>query len=530
MKLRILLPLAFLFSAQLAPALDHSRISQVTLYPGSATVERIVRVAAGAKQVEIGGLPASFDMRTIRIEADASIRLGEFIVRDVASTEAVNSRQAELEAKIQALGDQIAQLDVERQSAELVTSYLKGLGQPVEGSKPAPIESRALTATLETIRNGGHDAYGRMHKVALQKRELEKQQAALQRELEKITEQNRDSRSIRLNLAADRVGDLRISYQLNGPGWQPVYRATLDTASGNVQIERQAQIAQASGEDWQNVALKLSTGQPRSAPQGRAPRPWQLSLYEPRPVMAERSAKLMAMPAAPMQAPLMAKLARRDEETLFDVTELQGAFATEFEVPASVSLPGDGRKVTVSLSRQSIPMKLRVQVVPRQDVTAFLIATGEQPQGVWLPGDIQLYRDSTYIGSSQWNTQEGNKLELPFGRDDLVRVSINHTKTMNSSSGFLDQRRERQIAAEYTVSNQHRQAIDLMLLEPAPVSTHEQIKVEARFEPKPGKENWEDKQGVVAWEQTIPASSSRKFSVSYQITWPKDAEIIGLPR
>lgn len=525
MNPRLLLSLVVVLAGSYAAAFDAAAIRRVTLYPGSATVERVAKVSAGATGLEVGDLPAGFDVRTIRIDADAGIRLGEFSVRDVARTDAVHPRQAELEAKIQNLGDQMALLEVERQSAELVTLYLKGLGAPAEAGKPVSLEARALGATLEAIRHGGADAFARQHKVAIQKRELEKQQAVLQQELEKLAGQGRDSRIIRLSLAADRAGEIRISYQLNGPGWQPVYRAMLDTDSGQVQIERQAVIAQASGEDWRNVALRLSTGQPRSNPQGPAPRPWSLSL--PEPVYLERAA---AAPLAAKAQPSLARMALNEAEALFDVNEVQGAFATEFEVPASVSLPADGRKVTVSLGRQSLPMKLRVQAVPRQDTAAFLIAAGAQPQGVWLPGEVQLYRDGAYVGATHWRAQDGKQLELPFGRDDLVRVTASHGKTLSGSGGFLEQRRERQIAVEYTVQNRHRQPVDLVLLEPTPFSTHEQIKVETRFAPKPAQENWEGMNGVVAWVQTLPAGATQTFSVTSQIAWPKDRDIVGLPR
>jgi uncharacterized protein (TIGR02231 family) len=524
MTLRPLL-LVILFTTVLAQAQDATRITRVTLYPGSATVERVARIAANASKLEIAGLPANFDVRTIRLEADAGIRLGEFTVHDVARSAAMNPRQAELEARIEALGDQLAQLNVDSQSAELVTAYLKALGAPAGSNKALSPEGRNLSATLEAIRQGGGDAYSRIQKVALQKRALEKQQAALQRELAKIAELNRDSRSLSLSLAADKAGEVRISYQVNGPGWQPVYRASLDSASASVEIERQALIAQNSGEDWSNVALRLSTGQPRSAPQGPTPNPWLLSIREPQPPVQSRVSR--AEPASAAVAGTLAQ-ERKADAPLFSVTELQAAFETEFEVPVRISLPSDGRKVTVSLARQTLAMKLRVQVVPRQNMTAFLIASGERPQGVWPNGEVQLYRDASYIGATRWNSQDGDKIELPFGRDDLVRVKVNPGKPMNSSGGFIEQRRERQISNEYTVSNQHRQSIDFLLLEPSPTSTNEQIKVESRFTPQNVKQDWDGKPGVVAWELTLPAGATQKFIADYRISWPRDAQLNGL--
>jgi len=43
------------------------RIGAVTVYPGSATVERMAQVRPGMTEVEIAGLPANFDARTVRV-------------------------------------------------------------------------------------------------------------------------------------------------------------------------------------------------------------------------------------------------------------------------------------------------------------------------------------------------------------------------------------------------------------------------------------------------------------------------------
>jgi hypothetical protein len=60
-----------------------SRIALVTLYPGSATVERVARVTAGAKKFTFSCLPAGLDVPSLAVAAvaaDASVRLGELSV------------------------------------------------------------------------------------------------------------------------------------------------------------------------------------------------------------------------------------------------------------------------------------------------------------------------------------------------------------------------------------------------------------------------------------------------------------------
>ena len=57
-------------------------IQSVTLYPGSATVERVVQVAPGMTQVEITGLLANFSTDTVRLQADPGIQVGQVLTRD----------------------------------------------------------------------------------------------------------------------------------------------------------------------------------------------------------------------------------------------------------------------------------------------------------------------------------------------------------------------------------------------------------------------------------------------------------------
>ncbi|MDM5181955.1 DUF4140 domain-containing protein, partial [Massilia sp. DJPM01] len=50
-------------------ALANAPVTAVTLYPGGATVVRTAQVAAGATEVVIDGLPANFNLETVRVQA-----------------------------------------------------------------------------------------------------------------------------------------------------------------------------------------------------------------------------------------------------------------------------------------------------------------------------------------------------------------------------------------------------------------------------------------------------------------------------
>lgn len=511
-------------AAGCAYAEDASEITAVTLYPGSATIERTARVAPGMTRLEISGLPANFDPQTVRVDADPGVAIGEVSTQDVARTRAPNSREAQLEEKIQALKDKQAALDAEVKSAEMVKEFLSRLGAP--GEKPAPLpDARSLAGVIELIRKNSGESLARVQRALIQKRDLAKQIAALERDLARLKSGARDTRTILVGVSAERGGSARVSYQVNGAGWRPAYRASLDSHTSLLELVRQGVVQQTTGEDWSGVKLKLSTGQPRLSPQGPDPRPWWVSLPVARPYAA--------VSGAVGEAP--ASLAMKREARLDMVAqtpapvETQTTFSTEFEVPGLVTLPSDGRKVTVSLARLSLPAKMRLRVVPRLDLAAIVTAEAARPGGVWLPGEIQLQRDGSVVGSTQWNPQGSGDLVLPFGRDNLVRVKLDRVKDRNGSAGIIDRKNEREITDVLTLSSFHKTPLDLVVLESSPVSTSDQITVKTAFDPKPQTENWEQRQGVVAWERSIAPNETVKITVSYTIGYPREGTVVGLP-
>lgn len=520
-----------ILSALSAHAAADAPISSVVLYPGSATIERAAQVTPGMTQLEIKGLPANFDPQTIRVQADVGIQIGQVVTRDAGRAESVSAREAELEAKIEALQDKIALMDVDAKSAALVHGYLEKLGSAGASSdKQQPlVDARSMSAMLDAIRRGGSDAFERMHKAEVQKRELNKQVEALQRDLAKLRSGSRDAREITVQLAARQAGVVRLSYQVNHAGWKPAYRALLDSNASTVDLERMATVSQKTGEDWSSVKLKLSTGQPRLSPEAPEPHTWVLTYYKPVPV--ERRAYATAAPApAPATAPIAGmRFKGAEDDYIPPVIENQGSFVTEFEVPSRVTLPSDGREISVALARQAVPVKLRVRTVPRIDKSAVVTAEAARPDGVWLPGSMQLFRDGSYVGKTHWDAQASDKFMFAFGRDDLIRVTVDRSDERSGTSGILSQQNERRVADVYTITSFHKKPVDLLVLESSPVSTSEALKVQTQFQPQPTIPQWEQQRGVVGWETAIAPNQTMKVNVNYTVTYPKDGSVTGLP-
>jgi len=529
-----LAPLAALLAATAAAAQAsvESRIAQVTVYPGSATVERVARVAAGSRSVTFACLPAGLDPQSLQVSSgDAAVQIGETAVltgpRALAAACAANP----LDERIRALEDQKAALAAEGDALGYVTGYLKGLGGESEGRRAAP-DARTLAATADALRRTGQEALLRQHQLARRQADLDRQLQPLLAERQRA-QGNGDARvsSVTVTLDAPRDATLRLAYQVSGPGWTPAYRAQLDSTARQVRIERQALVAQATGEDWRGVKLVLSTGQPRRNTAGRTPAPWRVGLEPPAEAVARDEARLRRPLAAPAPAARAMVQEAGAAPPLFDAAVFQGSFATEFAVPQAIDVPSGGQRVAMTLERREAPAQLAVRISPREEAAGYLVAEIDAPEGVWPDGALQLWRDGAFAGTGRWsapaNADGPARLQLSFGRDELVRVQAEPERDNRGSGGFAGSRAERRVQRAYLVENRHRTPMAVQVLEAAPVPVDDEVKVRSQFSPQPAEREWNRQPGVAMWRAELAPGQSARFTAEHTIAYPRDAQLSG---
>jgi uncharacterized protein (TIGR02231 family) len=513
--------------ASAAPGVS-SRIAQVTLYPGSAKVERVAPVAAGSRSVTFACLPAALDVASLAVSAGASMRLGEVSVLTEAREAVPACSGTPLDGRIRALEDQQAVLGAEDQAIQLATGYLKGLttGGDAAGGGRQATDPKNVAGMVDTLKRSGQDALLRQHQIRRAQEALALELKPLLAERARVLAGRDRVTTVRITLDAPQAAEVKLVYQISGPGWAPAYRAQLDTRTGALQLERQAQVAQATGEDWVGVPMRLSTGQPRRGTAGPLPRPWRIDIAQPRPELAARKSVAAAAPA-----PLMAMesadvaLGAAMPSPSFDVSVFDNAYATEFVVPQRIDVPSSGERVTLALGSQALTARLVTRTTPALGANAWLVAEVAQPEGVWPQGVLQLYRDGAYVGSDKLRTGGKEALSLPFGLDELTVVTVAPEQDQRGTGGFVGSRAERTVTRAYTVENRHRSPIQLQVLEAAPVSVNEQVEVETRFDPQPESKAWQEQPGVALWSQSLAAGQTARFTARHTIRYPKDAQL-----
>lgn len=527
-------------AAARSPAQDATRIVAATVYPDSARVERELKVPGGTRHIVLACVPAAVDVSTLQVDGDPALRLGEIRSMPLPQTRWSECDASPLETRVQALALKRASLEAQRDSNELALSYLKVWGSSAHAGDH-PGADKATGKPAGTPRPGA--LAGDLRQAALdilvEQARVRRDLATLEREDARLGDAVPPSRgkagwrTVRFEVWTPAAAALRVHYNVANAWWRPTYRATLDTARASLRIDRQADIVQGSGEDWGEVHVTLSTGRASRAAQAQVPPAWLLDVVLASPSAAKDYAPVPA--AAPMLevqrvAMTGSSVGRSDAEPPpWGATAASNEVATEFDVAQAVTLPSDGETHTLQLASQTVPATLKRRVTPRTDRAVYLLAEVPRPAGSWPAGPLQSWVDGALVGRTPWQPAQGDKLEIALGQDDQMRVDIESPGAFTQARGVFGGSTERTSTAVYAVVNRHPSAVVVELLDAAPVSLNEAIRVTHAYVPQPTATDWNRKPGIVEWTLAIPAQETRRVSLSHAVTAPKDVVVANLP-
>jgi hypothetical protein len=141
---------------------------------------------------------------------------------------------------------------------------------------------------------------------------------------------------------------------------------------------------------------------------------------------------------------------------------------------------------------------------------------------------VQLQRDGSYVGAQRWDAQANDRFVLSFGRDPLLRVTVEHRKENSGQAGIFRRDNQRRIADTFAITSFHRQPIDILVLEPTPVSQSDKVMVKVALNPEPTVKEWQHRRGLVGWEKTLKPNETTRFDVDYVIDYPTEGVMQGL--
>ncbi|WP_306114567.1 MULTISPECIES: DUF4139 domain-containing protein [unclassified Roseovarius] len=514
-----------------------SAVTAATLYPQGATVTREIpfEVPAGQHELILTDLPQGTPLDTVRVSVEG-VTMGSLTVRndfvpprsgdDDAAIKVAEAEVERIEEQLRLGLADVERITLEGNAAEARVAFLSQLG---EGEGVAELDVSALRDLVgmigeETLAAEQAALDARLRADAAQRglkdlREaLEKARQALQALVPE--DKARAMLAVSVSAADQTQGMLSVTYNIWEANWQPVYDVTLERASGQLEIERGALIAQGTGENWRDVNLTLSTVRPSEQTAPGQIWPWQRWIEDPAQVRSKQLERVQdfAMGAAAdvvmeAEAPPMVE----EAAAAFD------GLAVTYSYPSKVSVASRADNVRIALGDLSTSAEIVAQAVPLTDSNAFLMAGITNDMGeLILPGTAMFYMDGRFIGRQGLELiPAGAEAELSFGPIDGLRLTRTVLDRNEGDRGIITKSNELSEAVEIKVENLTGEAWPVRLLDRVPFSEQEDLEISWMAKPRPTEENVDGKRGIMAWEFELDAGANRLIELDHALEWPE---------
>jgi uncharacterized protein (TIGR02231 family) len=522
-----------------------SSIDAVTVYPDGASVTRIITfdLPSGDNTLVAKDFPLSLDRASLRIEGEAGEKLTIGAIDTRTPKPVLPANLSEIDKQIEALKDQRADLDGAIASAEARRKFAEHFAE----ASPAGLGDKGEARPLAEWRAAFGAVAEEVASADTAIREAQRKQRDLDRDLARL-QQDRNVKppgklEVRIDLAtvAATKATLHVTYSVKNAHWTPLYDARLDTGAKDrkpaLELVRRAEITQATGEDWSNVTLGVSTV--RVARGGDAPDLNSVVVRYPEPPRQEvrrsvseeqDSAKVQRLLPASAPAGFAADIAKKADEQ--QATAEIGAFQAAFKIPGRVSVNAGQGARALRVSSVTIAPDLVIRSVPVLDPTAYLEASFVQSEDApLLPGRISIYRDGMFVGQGKMAAAgKDEKVRLGFGADDKVKIERAVLKRNEGSSGLIVTSKVDERAFKTSVRNGHDFPIKVAIEDQLPVSENDEIAVELLpSSTPPTTTNLHDKRGVLEWAFEVKPSEAKDINFAWRMRWPKDKGVVMVP-
>lgn len=538
---------------------SESKISQVTVYPGSARVTRQVQVdlSVGAHSIILENIIPRLDENSLTVTGQgvADVKIFGVAIKRVYSEETADQRVKDLEAIIEKLSDDIIVENQNLQTLQKEIQFLDSIklfsGQQVPKDLVTTMPSvESLEGVRKFLMDGFKDVEKKKEVIRIKIRELQREQVVAQRQLNELRSfGSQQQHQLVVDLECVRSGKftLNVSYLVFGANWKAIYDARANYDGGEVELTLFGKIKQTTGEDWDEVELTLSTAQPTVS--GRLPHvaPWILHPYQSQ--SRERVArKMKGLADSAQYEPYYLKSdykVSRDEianapalmeaNASFAFSEVaQKGISIVYKITRPATIKSDGTEIKYPITSQVLNAKFEYSSYPRLKPFAYLGSRVTNSQDIQLlAGQVNLFLDGDYIGKSSIdNVGPGEEFNLYLGIDENVKVKREQISRKVDDiliGNIKSPNRKTTITNKLTVENFKNKKITVHLFEAIPVSQDERIKVRTfDVSRKPTDVDWEDRKGVWRWEFPLKSKGKQEITYSFSVDHPRDINIPGI--
>jgi uncharacterized protein (TIGR02231 family) len=341
---------------------------------------------------------------------------------------------------------------------------------------------------------------------------------------------------------------IQLSYMVSNAGWTPFYDIKSESLTEPIAILSKANVFQNTGEDWKNVKLSLSTGNPTNNNTRPVLSPYTLLLNNPDQLYRKSYSKSMAVPSSNAgdvsAAPAMQEISisggrAESDEVYIDGMKVMGSSKASnytsntenqtnnlFEISIPYNIPSDGKEYVVAIQEYKAPAVYSYSAIPKLDKDAFLLANLiNWDQSGLLPGEANLFNEGTFVGKSYFETRVTNDtIPVSLGREKNIILDRKKVKSFTEKN-FTGGTKKTTLEFEIMVRNKKKSEIEITIEDQIPLSNTEEVTIELI---NGSNATYVKETGKLKWVIKLKPSESNTLKFGYIIKYPKKYNISNL--
>lgn len=506
-----------------------SEIQEVRVFSSGAQVSRtaIVDLEKGNTRLVLVGLTEKLQPATIRLSApnDVSILSVTHKKRLISNAKKVPIIGM-LEDSIEIVNFQLAEF---KYQLEVIDAQLKLLNtnQNLKGEKGVNLID--LEDALVLYQKQMTQLKKRELDIRNAEKKLKDRQQLLVKQLNEFKKSNaQPSYEVVVSLSSPvklKAQSFELSYFVGHATWQASYDIRVKSLDKPVTLVYKAEVYNNTGENWDDVKLRLSSGNPNLSGQAPNFNPQFISLSDPEAIKYRQKNSLQ-----PQQMQLNEVVISKSNSSGYgdkrEDTNLEDRLTSvDFDLPGKAQVLANNQPQMLNIMQKELSSNYMHVSLPKYEAAAFLTAYVKGWESInLLPGNTNLYLDEAYMGNAYINPElTSDSMPFSLGRDRGIVVQRERVKEMSSKT-FSGSKAKELFVYEIKVRNMKGSTVTLLLNDALPVSTNKELQVDIK---ELDGAQLEAESGKLTWNLQLAPGESKTIRFSFELRYPKDKILNG---
>ncbi|PJE04809.1 MAG: hypothetical protein CK427_00090 [Leptospira sp.] len=505
-------------------------IKEVIVYPDRAMLLRTdkLNLKAGKQLLIFDSASVQLDFNSLRgFTNDKDIIINGISTHLDKKSNSNSKEYRDLETKLQDLelkkDLEIKNIERINHDLKLIDEYAKFLSFSIsENSKISESNAKEQTwiEAFQFLNKRKNLARTENQKSEVIVADLKKEITKTNEALNKIKSLNdKTFRRVELNVQvlAEKTFEIGFYYVIYGASWSVSYGAHLES-NGSLRLDYFGNIRQETGEDWENVSLRLSTASPSRAA-NRIPLKSQF-VYGNK--ILTKQEYFQSESVAELNSEEESSSGEISVDSLTDsdptIESQSGSVLFVIEEKANIpSLQKTHKVLIAEIYEKSVESKYRIvgSLHPSAHLAVQLHNLKNFP---FLAGIIDSFRGNNFTGKSNLEyTPPGQKSIIGFGIDRSIDFDRN-VKTFKENGNTLSSNLSFHTSIDLEITNRTDKLQKVSILERIPISEVEEVVVEMMDDTSQGYVL--ESRGILRWDIDLKPKENKKILLHYKVRTP----------